>query len=289
MPFSFQFESMGTVWKISIWQSFDFSFGEKLKRKITSEAQIFDETYSRFKRDSFTSKLSRKTGIQKVPHDFVQMLNLYIKLYHLSAGKFTPLVGTTLADMGYDEDYSLVKKAHLHPVPKLTKIIHILDSTHIQIDAPVLFDFGAIGKGYFVDKIKNILLVENVKQFLVDGSGDIYYQGDKPIRAGLEHPADPTKVIGIAEMFGGAMCASGSNRRSWGDYHHIIDPDSLTSPKEIIATWVTADTTALADGLATALFLSPPNLFENAFRFEYLLLNKDMRVKRSKGFDVELL
>src|SRR5690606_19289386 len=116
----------------------------------------------------------------------------------------------------------------------------------------------------------------------VNGSGDISYSGNEVIKVGLEHPKDQTKIIGVVDLTKGSMCSSGSNRRSWGKYHHIIDPDSLASTTEIIASWVIAPSATIADALATALFLSPPEAFASEFDFEYLLLNKNMKVKRSK-------
>jgi len=96
------------------------------------------------------------------------------------------------------------------------------------------------------------------------------------------------QVIGKVDFLSGAMCSSAGNRRAWGGFHHIIDPDTRQSPTEIIASWVIAPEAMIADALATALFLSPPEYFQQHFEFEYLLLNKHLRVKRSKGFAAEL-
>ena len=70
--------------------------------------------------------------------------------------------------------------------------------------------------------------------------------------------------------------------------HHIINPKTLSPIDDILACWVITDSAAIADGLSTALFLSTPEQFEKDFTFEYLLLNRDMKVKRSSGFHAEL-
>ncbi len=284
-PFSFSYESMGTEWSVSIWDSIDNQLFQSLQEEITSSSKEFDKTYSRFKDTSLVAQISNKTGIVSVPKDFVEMLRIYIKLYQLSDKKFTPLVGTVLEDLGYDKTYSLLEKGTVHPIIDLDKAVKIVDDTTVELYTPSLFDFGALGKGYFVEQIKSLLAMKGIKKILVNGSGDIFYQGNgDAISVGLEHPLDDKKVIGTIQMTEGSMCSSGSNRRSWGNYHHIIDPDSLTSTTEIIASWVIADSATISDALATALFLVPPDYFEKEFKFEYLLLNKDMKVKRSKGF-----
>ncbi len=153
----------------------------------------------------------------------------------------------------------------------------------------MLIDLGALGKGYFVDKIAEFLAQKGMRRFLVNGSGDMVYKGDgQTLRVGLEHPEDATKVIGVVEMTDGAMCGSGSNRRKWDKYHHTLDPFSLTSPNEVIATWVTAESAAVADGLATCLFLAEPECFREELAFEYCMLNPEYKVKRSAGFAAEL-
>ncbi|HVZ66763.1 MAG TPA: FAD:protein FMN transferase [Patescibacteria group bacterium] len=288
-PTSFSYQSMGTSWEITIWDKIDDTKLKKIKKQITSGSRDFDKTFSRFKPNSFITKVSKKKGKIKVPKDFVKMLELYFDLYDLSEKKVNPLIGQALSDMGYDSNYSLRPKEKISKVPDLKKMVSIIDDENVFTTIPLLFDFGALGKGYFVDRIKDILEENNIERFLVNGSGDIYYKGPpNSLRAGLEHPMDDTKVIGVINMGNGAMCASSGNRRKWRNYHHIINPITLAPANEIIATWVMADNAALSDALATCLFFVSPKNFENKFKFEYLILNKEMRVKKSEGFAAEL-
>lgn len=279
---------MGTSWAVSIWDDIDATVFSALQTSILEQSALFDETFSRFKKTSLIWKLTEKRGLVEVPADLVNMLKLYEKLHDLSGGKLNPLVGFALSDMGYDDTYSLKPKEKIRPVPDFKKALTIVDGTHIELRESVLIDLGALGKGYFVDKLATYLKQRGIRRFLVNGSGDIYYRGSgTPLRAGLEHPADPTKVIGIIEITEGALCASASNRRRWSAYHHTIDPKSLTSPNDIIATWVLADSAALADGLCTCLFMTKPEDYKNV-SFECCLLLPDYTVKRSAGFAAEL-
>ncbi|HVT00678.1 MAG TPA: FAD:protein FMN transferase [Patescibacteria group bacterium] len=287
-PKSFTYPSMGTSWEITIWDSLNEAKLLEIKKEIISKSNIFDKTYSRFKKNSFVNKISDTKGMIETPIDFVPMLKLYFDLYDLSNKKITPLIGQTLVDMGYDADYSLIPKDKISSVPDLKETVSIIDNEHIKVRKPSLFDFGALGKGYFVDIIQNILTSHKIKKFLVNGSGDIYYKGEDILRAGLEHPFDPTKVIGVVDMKTGSMCASASNRRRWGNFHHIIDPTTLIPAVEVVAVWVVSKSAALSDALATCLFFAPPENFEDQFEFKYVILNKEMRVKKSKGFEVEL-
>ena len=283
---SFNYESMGTHFEITVWDKIPKSKFDSIKKEIIKQSYEFDNTYSRFKPGSLVSKISKQRGRIKVPSDFIEMLRLYLDLYEPSEHKLNPLIGSALSDMGYDADYTLSAKQKISKVPDL-KTVKILSKQSIQITTPLLFDFGALGKGYFVNKVSEFLKKQNVRRFLVNGSGDIYYQGNTPIKAGLEHPGNSTKIIGVVDMKTGAMCASSTNRRKWRNVHHIIDPTTLKPASEIIATWVVCKNAALADALATALFFVPPDNFSN-YEFEYLLLNREYKVKKSRRFNAVL-
>ena len=289
LPQKLAYESMGTTWEISIWDQIKEDAFTSITSEITNKSHEFDNTYSRFIKNSFVSKISHKTGKIKVPEEFIQILQLYFKLYDLSEKKLTPFIGHTLEELGYDADYSLISQKKINKVPDLFETVKIIDTTTIKVKEPVLFDFGAVGKGFLVDTATSFLKEKGVKRFLVNGSGDIsYVSNDKEITVGLENPLNTTQIIGTIKMKYGCMCSSATNRRAWGKYNHIIYPQTLSSPKEIIASWVIADSAALADGLATALFMVPPENFSINFQFEYCILNKDLQVKRSSGFHAQL-
>lgn len=288
-PYAFGYESMGTHWKISIWDALDTKTAADIEQSIRGASEAFDAAYSRFRSSSLVCALAQRTGLQEVPRDLVSMLRVYEKLHDLSGGMCNPLVGFALCDLGYDAEYSLRPKEHVRPVPRLHDALRVIDDTHIELHESVLIDLGALGKGFFVDRIGSMLSEAGMQRYLVDGSGDISYQGNGiPLRMGLEHPGDHAKVIGVRKLTNGAMCSSAGNRRAWGRHHHTIDPFTLSSPTEIIATWVIADHAALADGLATCLFFCPPEAFEEQYCFDYCILNKNYHVKRSKGFGGEL-
>lgn len=279
---------MGSVWSITVWDDIPSASFNDLTEEIVRRCRSFEELYSRFRPTSLVCILAGTIGIVDVPVDLVTMLRLCEKLNRLSGGVFNPLVGSTLEDMGYDASYSLTIKQDIRAVPDFASALHIIDDTHIELLKPVLIDIGAVGKGYAVDLITTFLDEAGLKRFLVDGSGDVFYRGDEPLRAGLEHPDDPTKAIGVIELQNCAFCASAGNRRAWGTYHHIINAHTLTSPQHILGTWVKAESAALADGLATAIFLCDPEQLAAELVFEYCILNNEYKVKRSEGFEGEI-
>jgi thiamine biosynthesis lipoprotein len=53
---------------------------------------------------------------------------------------------------------------------------------------------------------------------------------------------------------------------------------------EIVATWVIAEQTMIADGLATALFFVPPEQLREAFQFEYARMHYNGSLEYSPRF-----
>lgn len=276
---------MGTVWNITVYDPLPKERFTELMKEVLALSQKFDELYSRFKATSLVSKLRHTQGLQEVPRDLVVMLRIYQEFYEASEHKFTPCIGALLEDVGYDTEYSLKEKEIKREVPSFTEAIEIVDDTHIIINESVLIDVGAVGKGYCVDLIAEFLKQQGVKRFLVDGSGDIFYEGNGvPITVGLEHPHDTTKVVGSITMTQGSMCSSATNRRAWGGYSHYIDPTSKDSPTTIIATWVIAEKAAYADALSSVLFFVVPEVVTIP-TFSYCCMNKEYKVKKSHDFN----
>ncbi len=121
--------------------------------------------------------------------------------------------------------------------------------------------------------------------------GDIYTFGQE-LTIGLEHPENNKQVIGTIKINNESICGSAGNRRAWGNFHHIINPKTLTSPKRLLSTWIIAKTTLIADAMATCLFLVDSDkidqVLKRQFDFEYLLVKDDYSLEKSEKFNAEI-
>lgn len=124
---------MGTVWSVSVWDGMDDATWKELQQTMQRMLTEFEDTYSRFKETSIIRILSTQTGLVGVPADLVKMLRLYEQMHALSDGAFTPLLGHTLSDLGYDETYSLTPKKEIRKTPRMAEAITIIDDTHTSI------------------------------------------------------------------------------------------------------------------------------------------------------------
>ena len=259
-------------------------------RRDSESDRLFDATYSRFRRDSLVSRIAaaRDGGRFKFPDDAIALFDLYDRLFAATRGAADPLVGRELELLGYDADYSFSPAHEERRRGSWTSGV-IRDGVTVTTRHPLVIDVGAAGKGYLVDIVSEMLRQAGIARFVVDASGDLRHSGDHGIRVGLEHPFDPRSVIGVAHVQDRALCASAVNRRLWGDgLHHLIDARTGVPAREVVATWVIADDTATADGLATALFFTEPRRLAENFRFTHVRMFVDGRADMSPDFDGEL-
>jgi thiamine biosynthesis lipoprotein len=293
MASQFIFEAIGTHWQIDTMQTLSTEQEESVFALIMQRINVFDQTYSRFRADSLVMQMSQISGEYILPEDAQELLHVYQKMYDMTSGLVTPLIGQTLVDAGYDAAYTLQQKKELH-MPKTWDESISYVYPKLMIKEPVLLDFGAAGKGYLVDLVGEVLDEQNITSYVIDAGGDMLHRNatNESLRVGLEHPDDTSKAIGIVNLCNQSLCGSAGNRRAWlgveQKFNHMINPQTLQSPSDVKATWVVADTTIIADGMATCLFFTLPEILQKEYDFEYLVLYADDTFKKSTGFPAEI-
>lgn len=283
----FTFPAIGTRWAIET----DEPLPQDLRSLILDRIDQFDAVYSRFRPDSLVSRIAaaHDGGAFTFPDNSIALFDLYDSLFTATGGAVDPLVGRQLELLGYDAQYSL------RPTPAAQRWRGSWaedvrrDGTTVHTQRPLVIDVGAVGKGYLVDVVSAILRDAGVEKFVVDASGDLRHSGQHTTRIGLADPHDPRLVLGVAELRDQALCASGTAKRAWGDsLHHLLDARTGRPVRDVLATWVVADTAAVADGLATALFVTDPHRLAPSFLFSYVRLRTDGHAEVSRNFAGEI-
>ncbi|WP_327725396.1 FAD:protein FMN transferase [Streptomyces europaeiscabiei] len=289
----FTFDAIGTGWQIDT----DEPLSGSARHRILDRIRRFDDTYSRFRPDSLVAGIAAAPagGRFEFPADSLALFDLYDRLFTVTGGAVDPLVGRDLELLGYDASYTLT------PVPKAVLAEErargratwtadiVRDGRELLTRRPVVIDVGAVGKGYLVDIVSALLREDGIGGYVIDASGDLRHAGESAIQVGLEYPFDPQLVIGVANLRGRALCASGVSARAWGDgLHHLLDGRTGRPTRKVVATWVMADDAALADGLATALFFTDAHLLAQTFDFGYVRMYASGHAEISQNFDGEL-
>ena len=280
---SWRFEAIGTAWEIETPEP----LSAEIRDAVGVDIEAYDRAWSRFRADSLVSRIGREAGTWTLPAEAGALLELYRVLYDATDGRMSPLVARSLERLGYGPGLALRPSGAPIPAPAWNDAI-AWDGAQLQAPRPVTLDVGAAGKGQLVDLVHDRLASFGVVAALVDASGDLRRSGPGTIRIGLEHPGDPTRVVGVVELGTGALCASAINRRAWGEgLHHVLEATTGMSIDRVSATWVVADTAMVADGVATALFLTEPERIPSALGFEFARIIGG-RIECSSGFPGEV-
>lgn len=283
----FRFMAIGTHWVVDVYDAPKNCSEKEVFRIITERIDRYDRSYSRFRSDSVVHKMAKSEGTYTLPRDSQKLFAVYDSLYKQTQGKVSPLVGQIMADAGYDHTYSLKPQTLTQPPP--WEAVLTYSKNKVTVEHPTILDFGAAGKGQLIDLVGAELKKMKITNFCIDAGSDIlhHYSTGKPLRIGLEDPRHTNRVIGIASLANASLCASAANRRAWKDYHHIIDPHLLASPRHILASWVVSDETIWADALATSLFLADARELKACHYFEYAVLFADYSLEKSLHFPAE--
>jgi len=276
---SLEFEALGTSWFIARERGISLS----LEQRVHSELKDIDRVWSRFRKDSLVTKMAHEKGNYLLDAADLSLLQWYEALYLATNGLVSPLIGHTISDAGYDASYRLSPREHITKTPPWDEIIAI-SSEGLTIKAPWLLDVGAAGKGFAVDTIAKLL---GDGSYIIDAGGDILAHGP-PRSIGLEDPRDSKKLIGTVTIANESICGSAVNRRAWGEWHHIINPDTSLPAEDVIATWVIAESAMKADGIATALFFVSPETLKSLGAFSYIIMYANGKVYHTNNNAVTL-
>lgn len=284
---SIEFPALGTQFVILIDE--EKNLGD-LKEKVTHYAIGFENNFTRFKDDSEVGKINLAgEGEYEISDELARLLRFGLVLRAKSGGVFDPLVGAILSAYGYTKGYHFKPEAEI----KSTFGSILLDGHRLTVKGNAQIDLGGWGKGYLIDRIREILEDAGRKLFLINGGGDFYgttKTDGSPWVLGIEHPLKRDEIIGIVELKDGAFANSGVGKRKVGSFHHLIDIKSKKPRLGVLSCHVQAKEAVVADGLATALMLvderDRPKLASD-YQVEYALVNSNYTLEKSEGFNGE--
>lgn len=281
---------------------------QRVEQRIRDFVEEYESVLSRFRADSLVSRMARakRGGEFEFPTWAQPLFALYSEFYAATHGAFDACIGADLLALGYNNSVHFIPQSaaglgknensssdswsnYRRALPiTWADISQGGGSTTLCINQPVQLDFGAAGKGYFVDLVTQIIKEElsgdspansdlpSDCDFLVNAGGDMracFSKENNQIKVALENPFDTTQAVGVASIASGALCASSNARRRWKVKDasgfesnliatHLINALDGIPACDLCASWayVTSKTcdfpTAYADAIASALFVS---------------------------------
>ncbi|MBN1446554.1 MAG: FAD:protein FMN transferase [Bacteroidetes bacterium] len=199
-----------------------------------------------------------------LPSEVIALMRRCDTLTRITGGAFDIAVEELVRVWGFDGDAPTVPDsaalAHALARSGWTKI-RVNESGLVEKSPGVTINFGAVAKGYAVDRAVAVLELHGVHEGLVNAGGEVRATGGT-WSIGIQHPRSPSELVAVIDPCGRAVATSGDyeqyfeqdNRR----YHHIFDPATGMPARSCQSVTVLAADDLTADALATAVFVMGP-------------------------------
>ena len=266
----------GTIINITL-LDIDEKLAQDSFRQIREDLQVMHRTWHVWEPGPlmrFNQLLETKYEFSAAP----SVLDLFHKAKALSIKSqnlFNPAIGKLIALWGFHShkqpEITPSKKAILALVKQQPTMQDITVSgvRVISKNAAVKLDFGAVAKGFAIDRLLKGLKQKGIYNALIDTGGDLKVIGQHGKRAwkiAIRDPRKKDKLIASIELKDGeAAFTSGDYERYLKNknnndqhLHHIIDPRTGYPAKGTQSVTVLHTDAATADAAATALFIAGP-------------------------------
>ena len=264
--FSHSFDVMGTKAKVEFEWS-DEKQAQVLIQAVVDEMHRIDRLMSPYKEQSELSNINRMAhqAPLKISKETFDLLVKAEYFSVLTQGAFD----ISFSSLAYLYDYREKTKPSEKQIKQLKQAINyqkiILDKTQQTVffeDSRIKIDLGGIGKGHAVDQCILLLQKAGVRNAYVNAGGDSRLLGRKNNRLwyiGIKHPRDPDKLLVNLPLEEVSLSTSGDYERYFEKdgvrYHHIIDPKTGDSARNIRSATILANDSTTADALSTSIFI----------------------------------
>ena len=160
------YQALGTVWYIELFEQLPSDRLEVLRNDVIQEIISFENKYSRFKSDSLLSLLNKNRTLP-YDEDLALMISLAKDAHTKSDGIFDIFIKHKLEQKGYGGTGDILQGVEEKSTAHSSEETIILTGTQS-------IDLGGIGKGFLIDKISRYAQSQGVKEFIVNGGGDMY-------------------------------------------------------------------------------------------------------------------
>ena len=177
-------------------------------------------------------------------------------VFNATGGLFDPTTGALVEAWGFPDDPHMPGEAALEEALGATgwQLLEFRDDS-ILIPEGMKLDFGAVAKGYAVDRAYEYLLSRGARSCLVEVGGEVRCGGERLWRVAVRHPRNGG-YYAVYEVRSGALATSGDYdcflMQEGVRYSHLIDPFTGFSGTGAQSATVFAETCGRADAFATA-------------------------------------
>jgi FAD:protein FMN transferase len=285
---------LGTVVEIQV-RDADEQKADDAITKAFAEVKRIDDMFTTYNEVSPVWKINNSADTNiNIDSEINNLIVLCDSITKLSNGSFDVSLDNLTKVWGFDSG-----NAHLPSKKSIDSIltksgwmnIKIVDQTKIIKNKNVGLNFGAVAKGYSVDRAIEVLKKYGIKYALINAGGEISVIGND-WTVGVQHPRENNSIIKKIKLDGFTVATSGDYEQYFEldgiRYHHILDPKTGYPSKGLQSVTIINKSNAYADAFATAVFVMGKEkglkLIETLDDTEAMIIDEQGKIFYSSGF-----
>lgn len=262
---SFSGSTMGTTYEVKISKNIPKSQIDKIKLNVDSILKSFNQNLSTYISNSEISLINKDETVFKsfpISDDFKYVLDRSLHYHELTKNTFDVTLKPLLEIWGFRGD--LPNK--IPTIEEINEVMQFVGSEKIRLNGNLLikghpklqFDFGAIAKGYAVDKISNYLSSINYDKHYVEIGGEIKCVGKDWIIQVAYPEFMSNKGYKLIKLKNYSVATSGTYNQfielEQNEFSHIFNPSlGRPSTNNVLSVTVISKNCIDSDALATSL------------------------------------
>lgn len=286
---------LGTIVEIQV-RDKDEQKAENAITKAFAEIKRIDDLFTTFNEESPVWKINNSSDtVLKIDDEIYNLLLLCDSVTRISNGCFDVSLDNLTRVWGfYTDNPKLPSKPAIDSALSISgwNNIKLIGNDTIVKKKNVGLNFGAIAKGYAVDRAIEILKTAGIKSALVNAGGEIKVIG-KDWKVGIQHPRDERDIIAVVKLDNNSVATSGDYEQFFEvdgiRYHHILNPKNGLPARGLQSVTIINPSNTFADALATAVFVMGKDegikLIESLNNTEAMIIDGDGKIFYSRGFE----
>lgn len=290
---------LGTVVEIQV-RDKDEQKAEDAIKKAFAEVKRIDDLFTTYNEESPVCKINNSSDTMiSIDAEIYNLLILCDSVTKISEGCFdVSLDNLTRAWGFYSDNPHLPTKTVIDSalINSGWNNVTLIGNNRIIKKKNVGLNFGAIAKGYAVDKAIEVLKKSGIEKALVNAGGEIKVIGSD-WRVGIQHPRDERNIVATVKIENISVATSGDYEQFFEvngyRYHHILDPKSGYPARGLQSVTIINQSNTFADALATAVFVMGRDnglkLIESLGETESMIIDGEGNIFYSSGFNKYLV
>ena len=259
---------MGSAFEFALVHE-DSNSAEELLDLCVSETQRLESILSEWQDSSEVSEIIRKAGKASVAvsPELFGLTQRCVEISRITQGAFD--ISFRGVDVWRFDGRELEKWPATELIQRQISTvgfekIELIEPNRIKLQQEnMAIGFGAVGKGYAADYLKQLLISKGVSSGVINASGDLTTWGKRADgtdwNVGITNPNVPDGLLFGMKFSDRSIATSGSYEKYFTyqgkRYAHIIDPTTGLPISDKKSVSVISNSAELADALATAFFV----------------------------------